>query len=558
LPSARVAKSGYSEKEYQLSKQSSGGATRRDVIRAGGGLAAALALVGATPARAAADNLVRHAVSADHVNSLDPSIVIQNADANPSRQMFDSLIDPPYGTFNLNPPDMVKEAAESWEISKDARTYTVKLQEGMQFHKGYGEVTSEDVKFTYDRLGDPKGSSSYRVFYAAVDEVKIIDKYRFQITLKGPDPTFYATSMLSRGAGIVCKKAVEKLGNEFRRQPIGSGPFEFVAIDPNRGVILKRFEQYHRDKAKLDGLEYRYMSDPSARTLGFLKGELDMIEGARLPGWNDDLKRQMPSVALDLTRPGSTNVVFFNMTRKPFDDIRVRKALRYAIDRNVFHQAFGDMYGDVWGINPPQYPGAFTRDTLPAELRYDYDPAKARQLLAEAGFPNGFAFDNQISQREDYSSLMLMIQQMLRKVGITMRLQTIDHTTYHNNSAKDMVMLPLNSETTAPVGTLLLQRDFAQGAVVTPEGTGGRVNMSHYGQAIPGIDDLLDKMVNEADPERRMALTREAELKVLQDMPAWNAMQLSFVTARNPRVNLGYEIKASYANFSMWKATTSV
>jgi peptide/nickel transport system substrate-binding protein len=265
----------------------------------------------------------------------------------------------------------------------------------------------------------------------------------------------------------------------------------------------------------------------------------------------------MPSVALDLTRPGSTNVVFFNMTRKPFDDIRVRKAVRYAIDRNVFHQAFGELYGDVWGINPPQYPGAFTRETLPAELRYDYDPAKAKQLLAEAGFPNGFAFDNQISQREDYSSLMLMVQQMLRKVGINMRLQTIDHTTYHNNSAKDMVMLPLNSETTAPVGTLLLQRDFAKSAVVTPEGTGGRVNMSHYGQVMPGIDDLLAQMLNEADPQRRMELTRQAELKVLQDMPAWNAMQLSFVTARNPRVNLGYEIKASYANFSMWQATTS-
>jgi peptide/nickel transport system substrate-binding protein len=531
------------------------GPTRRHIVKFGGGLAA-FALVGATTAHASRDNVVRHAVAADHVNSLDPSIVIQNADANSSRQIFDALIDPPYGTFDLDPAGMVKEAAESWDMSKDARTYTVKLVEGMQFHKGFGEVTSEDAKFTFDRLGDPKGSSSYRVFYESVDQVKIIDKYRFQIILKGPDPTFYATSMLARGAGIVCRKAVEKFGDDFRRNPVGSGPFEFVAIDPNRGVILKRFEQYHREKAKLDGLEYRYMSDPSARTLGFLKGELDMIEGARLPGWNDDLKRQMPTVALDLTRPGSTNVVFFNMTRKPFDDIRVRKAVRYAIDRNVFHQAFGDMYGDVWGINPPQYSGAFTHETLPRELRYDYDPAKAKQLLAEAGFPNGFAFDNQISQREDYSSLMLMVQQMLRKVGINMRLQTIDHTTYHNNSAKDMVMLPLNSETEAPVGTQLLQREFARGAVVTPEGTGGRANMSHYGIVMPGIDDLLGRILNEPDPERRMALTREAEVRVLQDMPAWNAMQLSVVTARNRRVDLGYEMKASYGNFTMWKAST--
>lgn len=219
-------------------------ATRRDVVKFAGGLMAAFGLAGATPAHASRDNIVRHAVAADHVNSLDPSIVIQNADANSSRQVFDSLIDPPYGTFDLDPSGMVKEAAESWEISQDARTYTVKLKEGMLFHKGFGEVTTDDAKFTYERLADPKGSSSYRVFYESVDQIKIIDKYRLQIILKGPDPTFYATSMLARGARIVSKKAVEKFGSEFRRNPVGSGPFEFVAIDPDRGVILKRFEQY--------------------------------------------------------------------------------------------------------------------------------------------------------------------------------------------------------------------------------------------------------------------------------------------------------------------------
>jgi peptide/nickel transport system substrate-binding protein len=263
----------------------------------------------------------------------------------------------------------------------------------------------------------------------------------------------------------------------------------------------------------------------------------------------------MPSVKLDLTRPGSTNLIFFNLGRKPFDDIRVRKALRYAIDRNVFKQAFGDMYGDVWGLNSPEYPGGFKRDEVPAELRYDYDPAKSKALLAEAGMPNGFTFETPVSQREDYMSVMLMMQQMLRRVGINMKLQTVDHTTYHNNKNRDMNMLPMNSETMAPVGTLMLQRCFAKDAVVDAAGTPGRGNFSHYGQLMPGIDDLLAKILVEADPERRIALTREAELKALADMPAWNALQLSFVTARNPRVDLGYEIKASYANFSMWQAS---
>ena len=528
-----------------------GGPTRRSVL-GGGAVVAALGLSRAASA-ARNDNIARHAVAADHINSLDPSIVSQNADANASRQIFDALIDPPNGTFDLKPDQVVDHAAENWEVSKDGRSYTIKLREGMLFHKGYGEVTAEDAKFTFDRLG-PKGNSSYRSLYEDMDEVAQLDKYHFRITLKRPDPQFYAEAMLSRGAGIVSKKAVEKLGDDFRRQPVGSGPFEFVTIDRDRGVVLKRFEQYYRAPAKLDGLEYRYIGDPSARTLGFIKGELDLIEGARLPGWTDDLKRQAPQAHLELTRPGSTNVVFFNMTRKPFDDVRVRKAIRIALDRNVFAQAFGDLYGDVWGVNPPAFPGALQKADVPAELRYEFAPDRAKELLAEAGFPRGFTFDNVISQREDYSSIMLMIQDMLRVINVNMRLQTIDHTAYHNQCARDAVTLPMNSSTYAPVGTLMLETAFAKSAVVTPTGGSGLGNYSHYGETMTGIDDLLDKLLDEPDLDTRMALTREAELRILRDLPAWNALSLSFVTARSPRIDLGYPISASYPNFSMYPA----
>jgi peptide/nickel transport system substrate-binding protein len=423
----------------------------------------------------------------------------------------------------------------------------------MLFHKGYGEATADDAKFTFERISDPASGSQYRVFYQSVESVQALDKYRFRITLRRPDPTFYATGMIARGALLVSRKGVEKLGQGFRRAPVGSGPYEFEAYDNDRGVVLKPFAEYHGQKARVAGIEFRYVPDSTARTLGFLKGQLDLIEGIRLPGWLDEIHAQAPKAAFDFTRPGSQNIIAFNLTRKPFDDVRVRRALRFAIDRRIFQQAYGELYGDIWGINPPEYPGAFQQGQLPDDLQYDYDPDKAKRLLAEAGYPKGFNFETYISLREDYQSVMIMIQEMLRTVGIDMQLRTVDHTAYHTDNLRDQNIFPMNSETTAPVGTSLLQTYFSRANEVRKDGKGGR-NYSHYGAAVPGIDDVLERILDEPDLARRQALTREAEVKILRDMPAFNALSLHWVFARNPRLDLGFKIHASYAYFTLARA----
>ncbi len=526
--------------------------SRRNALKAGlAGIAAAG--MPAAGFAAASDNTIRFGLAVEKLASLDPAVGVQGADNHITRQLFNTLVDPPYGTFELAPAKLVMEAAETFEISKDSKTYDVKLREGMLFHKGYGEVTADDVKFSYDRIRDPATGSTYRIFHTNVEEVQALDKYRVRIRLKNPDPLYHATSMIARGSLVVSRKAMEKLGQEFRRNPIGSGPFELDTIDPERGVVLKPFKDYHGEKPGVAAIEFRYVPDSTARTLGFLKGQLDLIEGIRLPGWIDEIRAQAPNAAFDFTRPGSQNPISFNLTRKPFDDIRVRKAIRYAIDRKVFKDAYGELYGDVWGINPPEYPGAFTFDTIPVDLRYDYNPDKAKQLLAEAGYAKGLSFETYISVREDYQSIMLMIQEMLRKVGIDMKLRSVDHTAYHTDNLRDRNIFPMNSETNAPVGTLLLQGAFSRGALVKPDGKGGR-NYSHYGEAIPGIDDNIARILAEPELEKRQALIREAELKVLTDLPGFNGLSLRWIYVRNPRLDLGYRIESSYAYFTLMKA----
>lgn len=528
---------------------------RRTMLKGAAAATAVAALPGSQTASAQTTRPLRVAMSATNVFSLDPRKSVQNADQMSSRQIFDSIVDPPYGTFDLEYDKVVKELAESWEISTDAKAWTIKLKEGVQFHKDFGELTSDDVKYTYDWMLDPKSASTQRVYLSELDKVEIVDKYRVRFVLKQPNPTFHATGLISLIGSVIPRKAAEKVAPEvFARNPVGSGPYEFDRIDPDRGVVLKAFDKYHGGKPAIDTIEVRYMVDPTARTLAFLKGDLDIIEGARLPGWVDQIKRQKPDLVLDQTRPGSINSFFFNMNKKPFDDIRVRKALRYGIDREVILKAFGGVAGAAWGVNPPEFPGGFKENELPQELRYYYDPQKAKALLNEAGLGRGLKFEIIMTQREDYSSIMLMVQDMWRQIGVDMSIRTIDHTTYHAEKDKDINAIVLHSATHAPVSTQIPVAYYRGSAVVKPDGKGNQ-NYSHYGVlGGPGVDDLIDKALQEPNLQKQQEIIRQAELKILTDMPAFTICTLSFFYARSPRLNLGFDVKAGYARYRLSKA----
>ena len=517
--------------------------------------AAAAPLAAALPAAAEAPKIVRIALSATNVNSLDPRKSVQNADQFGSRQIFDALLDPPDGTFDLAYDHVMRELVDDFTISPDAKVWTLKLKHGVQFHRNFGEMTADDVRFTYAQMLDVKWASPERTYLGGVESVDAVDPYTVRFTLNRPDPTFHASSLISLVGMIVSRKAYEAAPDTFSRAPVGSGPFVFDRIDTDRGILLNAFDAYHGGRPKIDGLEVRYMADPTARTLSFIKGDLDVIEGARLPGWVAQVRQQKPDAILDATHPGSCNTLFFNLGRRPFDDIRVRKALRYAIDRNIILTAYNGSAGPAWGINPPEFPGAWQQNDLPAELRYDYDPDRAKALLRDAGLGNGFRFSIIMTQREDYASLMLMVQEMWRQVGVDMTIQTVDHTSYHAQKARDVNAVIMNSESFAPVSTQMPLTCYSAGASVKADGTGAG-NFAHYGVlGGPGIDDLLNQAMSEPNLQARQELVRKLELKILTDLPAFTLCTLSFVYMRNPRVNIGFNVTGGYARYRFLKST---
>jgi peptide/nickel transport system substrate-binding protein len=207
----------------------------------------------------------------------------------------------------------------------------------------------------------------------------------------------------------------------------------------------------------------------------------------------------------------------------------------------------------TYGLNAPGYPAGYTDATVPAELKYPYNPDKAKALLADAGFPTGFTLDCYTSQREDYKSVMLIVQEQMRKVGVTLNMDVIDHTTFHANNHKDMNALPQNSSAYPPVPNLPLQDNVSSFAEVKADGTGG-VNYSHYGVAIPGIDDLLGKAMAESSFDKRIALFQEAERKVMTDLPVIPISTNGYLIVRDPKVKLGFEIQSGYAYWRLDKA----
>ncbi len=517
-------------------------------------LPVAAAALSCAPARAAARDTIVIALAARAVATLNPSATTLGADNWACSQIFDTLVAPDNGTFAMTPTEYRPRLAQSWGSSPDAKTWTFRLRGGVLFHKGYGELSADDAAFTFARLIDPKTVASGKVLYENIASVAATDPHTVEFRLKRPDPLFCGSAIFTMSGNIVSRKAFQERGDKFALDPIGTGPFQVDRVDLVRGVSLSAFRDYFDGAAATPKLEVRYILDTTARTLAFLSGQVDIIEGARTPGWMQSIKQHKPGTIFDGTKPGSVNTLSLNLTRKPLDDLRVRQAIRYAIDNAALAHAYGEMGGQMWGINPPQFPGAVSDGDLPPELRYAYDPDKAKKLLADAGLGGGVTIPCFTSQREDYSAVMLMVQEQLRRVGIAIDMKIVDHTAMHNDDRRDLNTIAMLSSSYPPVPTQSLQEQLAASSVVKPDGTGG-TNYSHYGVAMPGVDDLLRRVFDEPDFAKRMALCQEVERRVLRDLPLLGLITLSYITARNPRIDLGYTVRSGYAYWPLRTAT---
>ena len=292
--------------------------------------------------------------------------------------IHDGLVKPMPG--GLNTPSL----AESWTASKDGLTYEFLLRNGIKFHNG-DPVTAEDVKFSFERY---RGGGA-KLFKERVKEVRVVDARRVRFIMKEPWPdfmTFYGTT--ATGAGwIVPKKYVEKVGDEgFLKAPIGAGPYKYVSQNQGIDLTLEAFEGYWRKVPSVKRLVLKSVPDETTRAAALKRGEVDIAYFLNGPIAED--VRKTPGLKLMAAR---TNTIFFLdfveqwEPKSPWHDQRVRLAASLAIDRKAINDAESLGFSGLTGNIVPRH----MEFALPIEP-HPYDPKRAKQLLADAGYANGF------------------------------------------------------------------------------------------------------------------------------------------------------------------------
>lgn len=487
--------------------------------------AAAIVLLSATAAQAEKKILTFGLGQAD-AKRLDPHVTATSGDKILLSSIFNGLVRIQPG--KANPEFIEPDLAESWSASPDGKEWMFQLRKGVQCHHGYGELTSDDVVYSLKRAATEE-TSSFSSDFQSFDKIEAVDKYSVKIVLENQIPSVLGILTNYHGGNIVCKKAAEEMGDNFNQRPIGTGPFMFEEYKPQESVTLVANPEYFRGKPKLDRIVYRYIPPAASRELAFMSGEIDIFQGQYEQKWIDRVSK-MNDVVVEVTEPVELATLHLNVTVPPLNDIRIRKAIAHAIDREAMLAFSGSALSRrSSSVVPTGYLG-HTSDVplLPHDLK------KAKALLAEAGYPNGLTIKTIHSNKESMLKVIEVVQAQLRKAGIDLDIDLVDHSTFHSQIRKDLSPVVHYGAARFPIADIYLTQFYHSRSIVnTPTGV---TNFSHCAIA----DAEIDSARSEPDPEKQMMLWKTAQQKLVSNVCGIPMLEGFWLWVRRNALDLGY------------------
>lgn len=412
---------------------------------------------------------------------------------------------------NLKP---VPELAESFEASADASEYTIKLKTGVKFHDGT-DFNAEAVKVNFDRFLNPENRLNRYSAYSMIEKVEVLDPATVRFKLKKPMPSFIGR-LAATTPQMICPSYIEKYGTgkQLATRACGTGPYVLERFNPNDGIFVKKNPNYRvPGLPKLDSIHWVPVIENATRAAMLRTGEAQYVTPMpleQIAQLKDDKSLEIQSMPSLMSR-----YLSINNRVKPFNDKRVREAINYAINKEALAKvAYAGYAVPMSGIIPPKLPTSLKMGPWP------YDPKKARELLKEAGYPNGFettlwsAYTNTTA-----SKAVQFIQQQLRQVGIKVTTRLLEpgvrtsevYAVQNPDDAKSRLYYVGWADST--MNPDLTIRPVLDSREAPPK----FMNTSYY--ANPKLDDVLDRAQVETDAEKRQALYNEAQRIAWSDAP---------------------------------------
>jgi peptide/nickel transport system substrate-binding protein len=463
-----------------------------------------------TPATAQPAGTLVVGLVAEPVN-LDPPQVTDLNSLRVSRRIVETLV-----TFGEESTQIVPGLADSWTISKDGLWYTFKLHPGIKFHDGT-PLNAEAVKFSIERQFNPEHPANKlgkypfaNYFFGNVKAVEAMDESTVRFVLKEPRASFLAV-LAAGAASIVSPTAVRKWGADYPLNPVGTGPFRYASWQRGQQVVLEKNLEYWRGPIKLDRVVYRPIVEDQARLTELLTGALDVIVGVP-----PDFVAQLEGNAkVNVLKQVGAHVWYLgiNNQKKPFDDKRVRQALNYAVNKDAIVKDV--LKGTGSPSSGPVLPGTWGAE--PALRAYPYDPARARKLLAEAGYPSGFSTTMWVpesgSGMQSPVAMATVMQSNLKSVGVNVTLQTMEWGAFLAKlRSKEQELFALSWMAGSEDPDMVLY-PLLHSSQWTPNGPNRALYKNER------FDELLAQARQTTDQARRAQLYREAQKILLEDAP---------------------------------------
>ncbi|WP_144632026.1 ABC transporter substrate-binding protein [Bordetella genomosp. 13] len=503
-------------------------------------LAAALLVGSAQPALAAStapavdrDTLVV-GVEKEFYN-LDGLVAVSGDSLRYGWQIYDTL----YGFDGKG--NLVPRLATALKVSDDARTFTYTLRPDVKFHNGT-TFTSRDVKASLDHVLDPQSKSTRRPYFApVVESVETPDDQTVVFKLKAPDGAF--ANKVAGYLYIVPGEYLASLPNPdaFAQKPVSLGPYKFKSLAPGGSeLVLERFDDYWGDKPRVKTLVFRAITEPASRVNAVLRGEVDL--SVALPF--SDFERLKKEAGLEVIESRVASPIYVrvytNVKESPFADVKVRQALSYALDTKAIIKSV------LHGVGEPL--GTFISNYYPygadkAIAPYPYDPARARALLAEAGYAKGFSTELNI-QGDIPQGVAEAIAAYWGQVGVKVKLNRLTYATFQRLN---------NTHTSGPLA--LSQFTNALYDPIHPVGGAFASNGSWSDYSNPKIDALLDEASRISDTARRGEVFQRVGRELHDDAAAFFISEFSYIYAKKQTLQWQPQQGSGFLNFRtvQWK-----